>query len=79
MRPEGTLLLLENQDVPGVIGKVGTYLGSHAINIGGWRYGRDRTGGRAISFINLDSECPANVVQALRSLPDVFDARVITL
>jgi D-3-phosphoglycerate dehydrogenase len=79
VRPEGTLLLLENQDVPGVIGKVGTYLGSHDINIGGWRYGRDRTGGRAISFINLDSECPANVVQALRSLPDVFDARVITL
>jgi D-3-phosphoglycerate dehydrogenase len=73
------LLFLENRDVPGVIGKVGTYLGAQGVNIGEWRYGRDRPGGRAISFINLDSECPADVVDDLRSLPDVFSARVINL
>ncbi|HJO34246.1 MAG TPA: phosphoglycerate dehydrogenase [Anaerolineales bacterium] len=78
-RPEGTLLFLENHDVPGVIGKVGTYLGAQGINIGEWRYGRDRRGGRAISFINLDSECPADVVHALHALPEVFSARAINL
>ncbi len=77
--PEGTLLFLENRDVPGVIGKVGTYLGAHEVNIGQWRYGRDRPGGRAISFINLDSECPTDVLHDLCALPDVFDARVINL
>ena len=42
--PEGYVLILENDDVPGVIGKVGTRMGQAGINIGQWRYGREAPG-----------------------------------
>ena len=78
-KPEGHLLFLENRDVPGVIGRVGTLLGSSAVNIGEWRLGRDRPGGRAVSFINIDSPCPPEVLDRLRQLPDVHAARLVKL
>ena len=78
-RPEGELLFLENKDVPGVIGKVGTILGEHGINIAGWRYGRDKPGGHAVSFINLDDPCPSKVEAQLRELPEVETATIVKL
>ena len=78
-RPEGELLFLENRDVPGVIGKVGTILGEHGINIAGWRYGRDKPGGHAVSFINLDDPCPPVVGMQLRALPEVETATIVKL
>ncbi|HLF26090.1 MAG TPA: phosphoglycerate dehydrogenase [Anaerolineae bacterium] len=78
-KPEGYLLFLENHDVPGVIGRVGTLLGAHGVNIGEWRLGRDRPGGRAVSFINLDSACPRDVLDKLRQLPDVQVAKLVKL
>ena len=78
-RPEGYLLFLYNRDIPGVIGRVGTLLGEHGINIGEWRMGRDRPGGRAVSFINLDSACPREVLDQLRRTPGIHAARVVKL
>jgi D-3-phosphoglycerate dehydrogenase len=78
-RPEGFVLVLENHDVPGVIGRVGAVLGRHNVNIGEWRYGRDRAGGRAVSFINLDSAVPPEALEALQQTPEVYDATVVRL
>ncbi len=78
-RPEGEILFLENEDVPGVIGRVGTILGDNDINIAGWRYGRDMPGGHAVSFINLDDPCPAEVEVKLRSMPEVKTAKIVKL
>jgi D-3-phosphoglycerate dehydrogenase len=79
VRPKGYILILENQDVPGVIGKVGTLLGKHQVNIGEWRYGRDYSGGKAISFINLDSYCPSKVLQLLQAEPEIYSAKLLKL
>ncbi len=54
-RPEGIVLIMKNRDVPGVIGQVGTLLAAYEVNIGEWRLGRNKPGGEALSFINLDS------------------------
>jgi D-3-phosphoglycerate dehydrogenase len=78
-RPEGYLLFLYNRDIPGVIGRVGTLLGEHGVNIGEWRLGRDRLGGRAVSFINIDSPCPREVLDQLRRTPGVHAARLVKL
>jgi len=78
-RPEGYLLFLENKDVPGVIGRVGTLLGANGVNIGEWRLGRDRPGGRAVSFINLDSACPRKVLDQLRQSPEIYAAKLVKL
>jgi len=77
--PTGFVLVLCNNDVPGVIGKVGTLLGAHHVNIGEWRYGRDKPGGRAVSFINLDSPPSSAAMESLRQLPQITDARLVKL
>ncbi len=78
-KPEGTILLMLNKDVPGVIGQIGTILSAYNVNIGEWRMGRDEPGGEALSVINLDSEPPAPAVDALSKITAVTDIRVVTV
>ena len=52
--PEGYILILQNRDVPGVVGAVGTILGNNGINIAGMELGRSEKGGNAISFTHVD-------------------------
>ena len=44
---EGNLLVCRNIDVPGVIGKIGTILGEHGVNIANFALGRERSGTNA--------------------------------
>jgi len=78
-RPEGTALVLKNRDVPGVIGQVGTILAAYEVNIGEWRMGRNKPGGEAPSFINLDSELDTAVLDALQKIPAITHVKLITL
>ncbi|HSM58993.1 MAG TPA: phosphoglycerate dehydrogenase [Candidatus Sulfomarinibacteraceae bacterium] len=77
--PEGVVLIMQNRDVPGVIGQVGTILAAYDVNIGEWRMGRDAPGSEALSFINLDSQPPEAVLQALEKIPAVTNVRIVTL
>lgn len=78
-RPQGVLLVMQNRDVPGVIGQVGTILAAYAVNIGEWRMGRTRPGGEALSIINLDSEPPSVVMDALSKVTAITQVKLITL
>lgn len=78
-RPEGTVLVMQNRDVPGVIGQVGTLLSEYGVNIGEWRLGRDRPGGDALSFINLDGDPPEAALAALNTIEAVTQAKVVRL
>lgn len=55
---DGKLLIFTHQDVPGIIGKVGTAFGRHNVNIAQMSVGRaeNQPGGHAIGVLNLDSE-----------------------
>src|SRR5512136_647382 len=77
--PHGPALILANRDVPGVIGKVGTLLGAHSINIAAWQMGRSGPGGEAVSFINIDSPVSDEAMRELRALPTIVDVRQVTL
>jgi D-3-phosphoglycerate dehydrogenase / 2-oxoglutarate reductase len=77
--PEGYVLILENNDQPGVIGMVGTRLGKAGINIAQWRYGRDQPYGKAVSFINLDSRPPGSLLKELESEPLIQRVRLVKL
>jgi D-3-phosphoglycerate dehydrogenase len=77
--PQGVVLVMQNQDVPGVIGQVGTILAAYNVNIGEWRMGRHSPGGEAMSFINLDSELPASVLEALEKIPAVTQVKMVNL
>jgi D-3-phosphoglycerate dehydrogenase / 2-oxoglutarate reductase len=63
--PEGTILVTVSRDEPGFIGRVGTTLGELGINIATWRTGRSAPGGRALSFITVDSDVPDTAMQTL--------------
>ncbi len=75
---EGTLLILKNDDRPGVIGQVGSILGRHAVNIANFALGRDDAG--AVGVVKLDAtpEDPglAAAVKEIRESPAVREARV---
>lgn len=77
--PTGTVLLMLNDDVPGVIGDVGGVLGEHGINIAEWRLGRNPDRTEALSFINLDSTPEPEVLDRLRALGPVNKAVVVDL
>lgn len=77
--PEGHILILHNRDVPGVVGAVGTLLGQKGINIAGLELGRERVGGMAISLIHVDDPVPQETLDALRSLPHIVSAQLVTL
>lgn len=77
--PSGVVLLLENSDVPGIVGKVGSILGSHGVNIASMSLSRNEAGGRALTLLNLDSPPAAKVLNELLTHPDIESARVINL
>jgi D-3-phosphoglycerate dehydrogenase len=70
--PEGNVLILSNEDRPGVIGNLGNTLGSHGINIASMQIGRDKPGGKALSFLQIDDDPGEEVIEALTSLPHVM-------
>jgi len=69
--PEGMVLVLLNEDRPGVIGNLGNTLGSHNINIASMQIGRDKPGGEALSFLQIDDEPSDEVLEALTGLPHI--------
>ncbi len=77
--PEGNLIVIENKDVPGIVGNVGTVLGKHGINIAQMTWGRTEAGKDAITVINVDQEVPKAVLDELASLPNILSARLIVI
>lgn len=76
---QGHLLVIKNDDTPGVVGRIGTRLGEHAINIARMNVGRKRGSGRAIMLIEVDANVPDAVLAALLKIEGVREARAITL
>jgi len=77
--PEGYILILQNKDVPGVVGIVGTILGKNGINIAGMELGRSEKGGNAISFIHVDDSVDKKALDELRALPQLVSATLVKL
>ncbi len=76
---KGFLLLIRNQDVPGVIGQVGTLLGQHKINIANFALGRLQDSKEAIGIVNVDQKVPPEVLSELRAIQAVRQARIIEI
>lgn len=66
--PEGVLLLFGSYDVPGVIGKIGTLMAAHGINIAAWRTGRAERGGQTLTVITLDQPLTDAQLEEFRGL-----------
>jgi D-3-phosphoglycerate dehydrogenase len=78
---EGTLLMLSNRDVPGVIGEIGTLLGREGLNIATFALGRREAvlGADALALIGLDGAVSTNILDLLHAIPNVIQARIVRL
>jgi D-3-phosphoglycerate dehydrogenase len=74
--PAGYILVLENEDVPGVVGAVATILGKHRINISQMTWGRRKEGGsEAMTVINCDQPVSAEALEEIRQAPGILRAK----
>jgi D-3-phosphoglycerate dehydrogenase / 2-oxoglutarate reductase len=81
---EGTVLTIRNQDVPGVIGRVGTILGDHRINIANFALGRASEDhrlphGTALAVVQVDGEVTEAVLKALRAVEAISEVHEASL
>ncbi len=72
------LVFLRYDDIPGVIGRVGTMFGASGVNIANMAVSRTKEGGKALMALSIDSEPPAELVERVRG-EGFDDARFIVL
>lgn len=76
---EGTNLVVQNLDKPGVIGFIGTTLGSFQVNIANMHLSRTPERDKAIAIIRVDDEAPPEALQALRNFPSILSVWQVKL
>jgi D-3-phosphoglycerate dehydrogenase len=77
--PEGSMLMLTNDDKPGVIGQLGTLLGDNEVNVARMQLGRERPGGKAISVVGIDAPASHELLAKIKRLPHVLSVKQIRL
>jgi len=77
--PEGHMMLIFNEDRPGVIGTVGQVLGDHQINIARMQCSREERGGHALLIIGLDAPLPAGMLETIKQSKYILSVRVADL
>ena len=77
--PEGHILVLAYEDRPGMVGRIGSILGRHNVNIASMHVGRRTRRGRAIVVLLLDDDVPAEVLEEVSKSVEADFARVIRL
>ncbi|HVF72719.1 MAG TPA: phosphoglycerate dehydrogenase [Chthoniobacterales bacterium] len=78
-RPHGVVLVLENTDRPGIVGRIGTLLGDHGVNIATMSLSRNQAGGTALTVLNLDTIPDDALLAKIRANEDIKSAQVIEL
>ncbi len=78
-RPHGVVLVLENTDRPGMVGRIGTLLGTHGVNIATMSLSRNQAGGTALTVLNLDTRPDEALLAEILASDDIKSAQVIEL
>jgi len=77
--PRGHMLVIRNQDKPGIVGHIGTLLGAENINIAGMTFGRAKPGGDAVSVLNIDSAVSKETLEKIKKAKYIKDVKAIKL
>lgn len=77
--PEGALIVCRNDDVPGIVGHIGTILGRKSVNIASMTMGRKVKGGTAITVLNLDQEIDKQTINEIGKFPGIRSVQLIRL
>ncbi len=77
--PEGDMLVMSNNDKPGVIGSIGTLLAENKINIAWMQFGREKKGGNAMSVVSVDAVPGKDIIEKLKKLPNVLSVKYVKI
>ncbi|MGA1982357.1 MAG: ACT domain-containing protein [Acidobacteriaceae bacterium] len=83
----GTLVTIRNHDVPGVVGRIGTILGEHSLNIANFALGRSTRSqrvpqGQALAVVQIDVQNAGEAtpaIEALRRVEAIASVRLVEL
>jgi D-3-phosphoglycerate dehydrogenase len=83
----GTLVVIRNHDVPGVVGRIGTILGEHQVNIANFALGRSTRSqhvpqGQALAVVQIDvptAQEAAPALAALKKVEAIVSVRLVEL
>jgi D-3-phosphoglycerate dehydrogenase / 2-oxoglutarate reductase len=79
IKPEGSLIIFFNRDVPGILARVASILGNANINIAGLTNGRKAIGGDAVTVISVDNDVRENILTEIRSTKDIQHVQYVEL
>lgn len=79
VEPSGLLLLVENEDKPGVVGDLGHFLAMNQINIDSFELSRNRKGGKAMAMIKIDNDVTAEQIDLMKRIRNVTNVRSVRL
>ena len=77
MLPQGSMLITQHRDVPGMIGRVGTILGDAEINISTMQVSRVNAGGDALMILATDRRTDHDTLERIRTIPGVANVRAL--
>ena len=77
--PTNHMLFTLHRDMPGIIGKIGSLLGSFNVNIASMQVGRKIVRGEAVMALSLDDPLPDGILSEITKVPGIRDAYTVTL
>jgi len=77
--PQGYMLVVHNNDKPGIVGVIGSVLAEDKINIGAITLGRETPGGKAISVVNVDNEVKEKTISRMKENKDILLVKLINV
>jgi len=76
---KGNFLIVSNDDRPGIVGLVGTTLGTHGLNIANLSLARNKSEGNALNVISLDAVPSADIIAELSAAPGILSVKSIQI
>ncbi|MFC4023975.1 phosphoglycerate dehydrogenase [Oceanobacillus longus] len=77
--PKGHMVVIQHTDQPGVIGRMGSTIAKHHINIATMQVDRSDVGGNAIMILTIDKHLETEALEELKSLDEIKDVTAIDL
>ncbi|MBE9031630.1 phosphoglycerate dehydrogenase [filamentous cyanobacterium LEGE 11480] len=77
--PSRHMLFTLHKDMPGLIGRIGSLLGSFNVNIASMQVGRKIVRGDAVMVLSLDDPLPDNILNEIKQVAGITDAYTVTL
>lgn len=77
--PSHYMLVTVHRDMPGIIGKIGSLLGSFNVNIASMQVGRKIVRGDAVMVLSIDDPLPEGILSEILKVAGIRDAYTVTL